>query len=143
MEQRLNVISLGVRDLDASRRFYVDGLGWTATLDVPDEVIFVQIGHGMLLSLWNLEAMTAEAGPVGSPPASITLGHNVPHESDVTQTLDVAIAAGGTLLAPATRRDWGGTAGYFADPDGYRWEVAHNPGLSVAADGTVVFAVPD
>lgn len=137
MEQRIDVISLGVRDLDATRRFYLDGLGWTALLDVPGEVIFVQIGHGLLLSLWDLEHMVEEVGPVGSPPVSITLSHNVPTESDVTDVLDRAVAAGGTLHTPATLRQWGGSSGYFTDPDGYRWEVAHNPGLTVDADGRV------
>ncbi len=137
MEPRIDLLTLGVRDLAASRRFYLDGLGWPALLDVPGEVTFIQIGHGLLLSLFNLDELVKEAGPVGSAPAAITLGHIVPTEADVTDVLDRAVAAGATLLAPATRRDWGGLSGYFADPDGYRWEVAHNSAFRVAADGTV------
>ncbi len=143
MEQRLTVLTLGVRDPAASRRFYVDGLGWSVTSEVADEVIFLQIGHGLLLALWRLAAMVDEAGPVSTPtfgaPAPVTLGHNVFAESEVTEVLNRAVAAGGALVAPATRRSWGGLSGYFADPDGYRWEVVHNPGLVVADDGSVAF----
>ncbi|TQS39998.1 VOC family protein [Cryptosporangium phraense] len=142
MEQKLNVISLGVRDLDATRRFYVDGLGWKPHLDVPGEVIFLQVGHGLLLSLWDREAMAAEAGEVhrGSDAAPITLGHNVGSEDEVAAVLERATAAGGSILVPAERRAWGGVSGYFTDPDGFRWEVVHNPGIVFGDDGTITFA---
>ncbi|MFB9318957.1 VOC family protein [Cryptosporangium minutisporangium] len=141
MEQTLNVITLGVRDLDASRRFYVDGLGWKPHLDVPGEVIFFQVSHGTLLSLWDREAMAAEAGEVhrGDDAAPITLGHPVSSADEVAAVLDRATAAGGTVIRPAERRDWGGVSGYFTDPDGFRWEVAHNPGITFGADGTIAF----
>lgn len=137
MQPRLDLFSLGVRDLAATHRFYVDGLGWPVALYVPGEVLFVQIGHGLLLSLWDLDHMTAEVGPVGTGPAPVTLAQNLPSETEVTEVLDRAVAAGATLLSAGVRRDWGGFSGYFADPDGYRWEIAHNPGLRVDADGTV------
>ncbi|MFG1927559.1 VOC family protein [Cryptosporangium sp. NPDC048952] len=144
MEQKLNVLTLGVRDLDASRRFFVDGLGWKPHLDVPGEVIFLQVGHGFLLSLWDREAMAAEVGEFhrGGDALPITLAHNVDSDEEVTAVLDRATAAGGSILVPATRRDWGGVSGYFADPDGFRWEVAHNPGLTFSPDGTITFAPP-
>lgn len=137
MQPRLDLLTLGVRDLAAAHRFYVEGLGWPAVLHVPGEVLFVQIGHGLLLSLWDLDHLVAEVGPVGTGPAPITLAHVLPSESEVTEVLDRAVAAGATLLSAGVRRDWGGFSGYFADPDGYRWEIAHNPGLRVDADGTV------
>ena len=137
MQPRIDLLTIGVRDLDASRRFYLDGLGWSAALDAPPEVTFIQIGHGFLLSLWNMADMEREAGPVGAAPASITLGHIVATEHEVTEVLDRAVAAGATLLEAATRREWGGLTGYFADPDGYRWEIAWNPGFKVAGNGTV------
>jgi catechol 2,3-dioxygenase-like lactoylglutathione lyase family enzyme len=142
MEPNINLITLGVRDLDASRRFYVDGLGWTPKLDVPNEVIFIQVGHGLLLSLWAREELATEAGEIyrGDAAVPITLGHLVPDDGEVSLVLDRATAAGGTLLLPAAKRDWGGVSGYFADPDGYRWEIAHNPGLTISPDGTVSFA---
>jgi len=144
MDQRINVITLGVRDLDAARRFYVDGLGWTAALDVPGEVIFVQVGHGLLLSLWDREAMATEAGDVhrGGEAAPLTLGHNVGTEEEVTAVLERATAAGGAIIQPAARRDWGGVSGYFTDPDGFRWEVVHNPGMTFGADGSISIAPP-
>ena len=140
MEPRLSLVTLGVADLAAAHRFYVDGLGWTPTLAVPGEVTFIQVGHGLLLSLWSLEQMAAEVGDVtreGTPP--ITMAHNVSDEPSVDRVLEDAELAGATIVVPASRRAWGGYSGYFVDPNGYRWEVAHNPGLVVTADGTVEF----
>ena len=79
MEQKAEIITLGVRDLDASREFYIDGLGWEAALDVPGEVIFIQIGHGLLLSLWGIDDMVAEAGGVGfgEKAPTVAFGHLV------------------------------------------------------------------
>lgn len=144
MQQHVNVITLGVGDVERSHRFYVDGLGWTPTMYVPGEVLFIQVGGGVLLSLWSIDEMAAEAGataPVAGPlgRAPITLGHNVASEVEVDTALEAARAAGGEVLVGGARRAWGGYSGYFADLDGYRWEVAHNPGLTVRADGRVVF----
>lgn len=139
MKPRLSLLTLGVRDLDAARKFYVDGLGWEPKLHVPGEVVFVQIGHGLLLSLWGVEDLAAEAGELYRGPLSppISLGYLVGTDDAVAETLDRAVAAGGTLVVSAQRRDWGGVSGYFADPDGYRWEVAHNPGFTVDDEGNV------
>ena len=138
----MSLVTLGVADLTVTRSFYVDGLGWTPVLEVPDDVIFIQVGHGLLLSLWNSNDMIAEAGPIvdarggdGAPP--ITLGHLCTDEAAVDAVLESAARAGSPRVLPGERRAWGGYSGYFSDPDGYRWEVAHNPGLRVAADGTV------
>ncbi len=148
MDPRLSLVTLGVADVAVARRFYVDGLGWAPAMEVPGEVVFIQIGYGLLLSLWSADAMAAEAGPVAphgqgaAPP--ITLAHNVSSDDDVIRILEQVRWAGGTILVPAGPRDWGGFSGYFADPDGYRWEVACNPGLRVDDDGTVIFAgLPD
>ena len=137
MQPRLDLLTLGVRDLQAAHRFYVGGLGWPAALHVPGEVLFVQIGHGLLLSLWDLDHLIAEVGPVGTGPAPVTLSQNLPSETEVTEVIDRAVAAGASLLSPGARRAWGGFSGYFADPDGYRWEIAYNPGLRVDAGGAV------
>lgn len=135
----MDILTLGVHDLDAARRFYVDGLGWTPALDVPGEVVFIQIGHGLLLSLYGRDDLAAEAGDIhrGEQAAPISLGHIVASEAAVADTLERADSAGGSIVAGAERRSWGGVSGYFADPDGYRWEVAHNPGFSVAPSGRV------
>lgn len=143
----LSLLTLGVRDLDRSRRFYVDGLGGRVVLALPD-VVFVQAGHGLLLSLWGLEDLRADTGAAAYAPAAqapLALAHNVGSEQDVDRVLRRAVAAGGTLVRDAARAPWGGLQGYLADPDGFHWEVAHNPGLHVHADGRVelVGAAPD
>lgn len=142
MEPRITAITLGVRDRAASRRFYVDGLGWTPTLEVEVDVIFIQAGYGFLLCLWNVDDLSADAGEsVGhghnAPP--ISLGHNVATEREVYDILDAAVAAGAELVAPARQQPWGGVSGYFADPDGFRWEIVYNPGLSFDGAGNAVF----
>ena len=130
MEQRVSFITLAVRDLDRTRAFYVGGLGWTPALDVPGEVLMIQVGEHLLLSLWDAAAFEAEVGPIargaGVPP--VTLAHNVPTRSQVDEVLATARAAGADPVSEAVERDWGGYTGYFADPDGYRWEIAWNPG---------------
>lgn len=128
MDPRISLITLVVADLDASRRFYVDGLGWTPELEAPGEVLMFRVGEKLLLSLWDHEHATAEIGPVtlgGTPP--ITLAHNLATPDAVDAVLDDARRAGATLVEPAVRRDWGGYSGYFADPNGFRWEIAVNP----------------
>lgn len=130
MDQRLSFVSLAVRDLGRCRAFYVDGLGWVPELDVPGEVLMFAVGERLVLSLWDRGAFEAEVGsPVlggdGVPP--VTLSHNVPRAADVDDVLRLAREAGAEVRGPASR-DWGGYSGYFADPDGFRWEVAWNPG---------------
>lgn len=127
MEPRLNFVTLVVADLDRARRFYLEGLGWTAALDVPGEVVMIHVGDKLVLSLWAERAARAEIGAVtrgGTLP--FTLAHNVGSPADVDAVLATAGAAGATVHA-AERRDWGGYSGYFVDPEGFRWEVAFNP----------------
>jgi len=130
VDQRISFVTLAVRDLEASRGFYLDGLGWQAALDVPGEVVMIQVGPTLVLSLWNARQFEAEVGPVragpGVPP--FTLAHNVATREAVDAALASAAAAGADPVHAATERDWGGYTGYFADPDGFRWEVAWNPG---------------
>ena len=130
MEQRLSFVSVAVGDLDATRAFYVDGLGWTASMDVPDEVLMIQVGQHVVLSLWAESGFESEVGPIrrGEGLAPITLAHNVPTREEVDDVLATARAAGADPVHDAVERDWGGYTGYFGDPDGYRWEIAYNPG---------------
>lgn len=141
MEPSVNFVTLGVRNVEVSRRFYVDGLGWNPTLFVPGEVLFLQIGHGLLLSLYDIQHLAREASGLyyGEESAPVSLGHLVDSDRAVGEVLEHAAFCGGRIVTPASRRDWGGISGYFADPDGYLWEVAHNPGFKVAPDGTVSF----
>lgn len=129
MDPRISFVTLAVRDVDATRRFYVDGLGWTPELDVPGEVIMIRAGERLVLSLWDRVAFEAEVGSPaaeGTPP--LTLAHNLATREEVDAVLAEARAAGASSVADAVERDWGGYTGYFADPDGFRWEVAYNPG---------------
>jgi catechol 2,3-dioxygenase-like lactoylglutathione lyase family enzyme len=129
MEPRLSFVTLVVRDLEASRRFYADGLGWPVELEA-DDVVMIRVGDKVVLSLWQESAAVAELGPIvrsdGASP--FTLAHNVATPADVDRVLGEAAAAGATVIAAPTSREWGGYSGYFADPDGVRWEVAYNPG---------------
>ncbi|HEX6151670.1 VOC family protein [Nocardioides sp.] len=130
MEPRVSFITLAVSDLAATRRFYVDGLGWEPALEVPDDVLMFPVADKVLLSLWVEPAFEAEVGPIrrGAGLAPVTLAHNLATKRGVDEVLADARAAGATEVADAVERDWGGYSGYFADPDGYRWEVAYNPG---------------
>lgn len=127
MDPRLNFVSLVVSDLARARRFYLSGLGWSAALDVPNEVVMIHIGPKLVLSLWAESAAREEIGEVmrgGTLP--FTLAHNVAAPAEVDEVLKTARAAG-AKVNDAVKRDWGGYSGYFVDPDGFRWEVAFNP----------------
>jgi catechol 2,3-dioxygenase-like lactoylglutathione lyase family enzyme len=130
MDQRVSFISLAVPDLDAARAFYLDGLGWEAAMYVPDDVVMIQLGEHLLLSLWVEEAFEAEVGTIRRGPgvAPMTLSHNVVERDEVDTVLEQARAAGASYVEQAADREWGGYTGYFADPAGFRWEVAWNPG---------------
>ncbi|WP_226775083.1 VOC family protein, partial [Arthrobacter sp. ES1] len=132
MQPRVDLISLGVRSVGASRSFYVDGLGWPVHREVRGEVLFIQANHGLILSLWDAGQMQAEAGtdpPAGIP--CITLSHNLASAAEVDWVMAEAESAGAAVIAAAKTQPWGGYTGYFADPDGYRWEVAFNPSWPV------------
>jgi catechol 2,3-dioxygenase-like lactoylglutathione lyase family enzyme len=127
VEQRISLVTLGVEDLARARAFY-EALGWAGAEQPDDEVCFFQAG-GMVFGLWTA------LGGHGAP--GIELAHNVRSPEEVDAVLAEAERAGGTIRRPAAVMDWGGTSGAFADPDGYVWEVAHNPGWTVNPDGTV------
>ena len=130
MEQRVSFVTLAVRDVGRSRSFYVDGLGWNPELDVPGEVLMFSAGERLVLSLWDRAAFEQEVGAAaldGPGVGPVTLSHNVATPAQVREVLDLAQAAGAPRWGPVDR-EWGGFTGYFADPDGFRWEVAWNPG---------------
>ena len=130
MDQRVSFITLVVTDLERTRRFYVDGLGWEPELHEAGEVLMFRVADKVVLSLWTEDAFVAEVGQApargGVPP--ITLAHNLATTHGVDTVLEQARAAGASHVGDAVERDWGGYTGYFADPDGFRWEVAYNPG---------------
>lgn len=130
MDQRISFVTLAVADLDATRRFYLDGLGWRAELDVPGEVLMIRAGEHLVLSLWDRGHFEAEVGPIatGEGVAPLTLAHNVATREEVDAVLATAAAAGADPVQTAEEREWGGYTGCFGDPDGFRWEIAYNPG---------------
>jgi len=147
MEQRLTMVTLGVRDLARARKFYEEGLGWALGSGVEGQVAFYQLG-GMLLGLYGLEALAEDAqlAPPDLQPGrnfgGVTLAYNVASPEVVDATLKEAEAAGATILKPGEKVFWGGYSGYFADPDGHPWEVAHNPFWTLKEDGTVSLEAP-
>lgn len=127
MEPRISLITLGVADLARATRFYEECLG-LPKLDSPPGVAFFELGK-VWLSLFPREALAADAGvsSEGSGFRGFTLAHNVRSAEEVDALLAHVTACGGTIVKRGQRADWGGYSGYFADPDGYLWEVAHNP----------------
>jgi hypothetical protein len=147
MEQRLSLVTLGVRDLARARKFYEQGLGWTRSGGVEGEVAFYQLG-GMILGLWGRDELAGDVrlklAPVtpGESFGGLALAYNTRNEVAVDAVLREAAAAGGTILKPGEKTVWGGYAGYFADPDGHPWEVAHNPFWTLREDGSVSMEPP-
>ena len=140
MQPRLDLLTLAVPDLDVARKFYVDGLGWTPALDVPGEIIFLQVNHGLLIGLFDAGDLAADMGVAPDtvvPGAGFTLAHNVGGEHEVRRVLEQAERAGARIVKPAQQAAFGGFHGYFTDPSGIRWEVAWNPGWRVETDGRV------
>ena len=125
MEQRLTLITLGVSNLEQSAKFYLDGLGWKATEDSSDHIIFIQM-NGFLLSLYPHNELAADAtvNEDRSNFRGFTLAYNVSTPAEVDRVLDFAVQAGAKLTKPAQIATWGGYSGYFSDPDGFLWEVA-------------------
>jgi len=127
MKPRISMITLGVRDLAAAVRFYEAGLGFPR-MESPPEVAFFNL-NGSWLGLYSRNALAEDATvpPEGNGFEGFTLSHNVSSEEEVKTAMGQAIAAGATLVKAAQKVFWGGYSGYFKDPDGHLWEIAHNP----------------
>ena len=136
MDQRLSLVTLGVSDLERSRRFYT-ALGWEQHPGSPESVAFFQTGC-MVVALWSREELAADSCVEdGGGWGGVTLAMNVRSEEEVRAVLDEARAAGARIGREAAPTFWGGYSGVFVDPDGHPWEVAHNPGWPLADDGSV------
>ncbi|MFT6451915.1 MAG: catechol 2,3-dioxygenase-like lactoylglutathione lyase family enzyme [Halocynthiibacter sp.] len=127
MEQRVSLITLGVRDMDVAAAFY-EALGWKR-VDSPDGVIAFDL-IGQTLGLYPRAALLADIGleeEAATGFSGITLGHNVPDKGEVERLTEQARAAGAKILRAPHEVFWGGYIAYLADPDGHIWEIAHNP----------------
>jgi catechol 2,3-dioxygenase-like lactoylglutathione lyase family enzyme len=140
MDQRLSFVTLGSRDKEASRRFYRDGLGWKPIMDI-DQIAFFQMAPGVVLGVWSSEELATDGGAPwpgdSGAPSGFALACNVQSEAEVDAAVERVVAAGGTVLKPPQHAEFGGYHAYVADPDGVRWEIAHNPGWHVDRDGNV------
>lgn len=136
MEQRLSLVTLGVRDLERARRFYV-ALGWTSGAAPADDVVFFQTGC-MIVALWGREQLAEDTVVEDSGGwGGITLAYNARSPSEVDAVLAEAEAAGATIPRAGAETFWGGYSGVFVDPEGHAWEVAHNPHWTIGEDGSV------
>ena len=143
MEQRISLVTLGVGDLGRARRFY-EALGWRG--QEVEETVFFQAG-GLALSLWGRDKLARDSGfePRAADAAEgfggIVLAYNTRARSEVDELLSAAERAGGRVTRAAAESVYGFYSGVFADPDGHLWEVAHNPGFTLAEDGSLT--LPD
>ena len=136
MEQRVSVITLGVRDLARARAFY-EALGWTTRAAPDDDVVFFSVG-GLVLSLWDRARLAEDSGVDDSGGwGGVTLSHNVRSPEEVDSVTEEARAAGGDIVREPAETFWGGYSAAFTDPDGHPWEVAHNPRWTIREDGSI------
>ncbi|CAI9401455.1 hypothetical protein ANOBCDAF_00702 [Pleomorphomonas sp. T1.2MG-36] len=133
----VSIIALGVADLGRSRAFY-EALGFEVGPGSGEHIVFFQLG-GLVFSLYPraLLAEDAEVENDGQGFDGMTLAHNYPSEAAVDAAMAHALASGATLKKKPQKVFWGGYSGYFADPDGHLWEVAHNPFVKVDDRGIV------
>jgi predicted lactoylglutathione lyase len=136
MEQRVSLVNLGVADLERSRSFYRN-LGWVDSPSPSDDVVFFQAG-GMIVGLWSRDELAVDSvvddnGGWGG----VTLAYNTRSREEVDAVIEEARSAGATIGREPAETFWGGYSGVFIDPDGHPWEVAHNPGWTIEADGSI------
>jgi len=140
MEPRISIITLGVKDLERSLRFYRDGLGLPTTRKAEQGIVFFQIS-GVCLALYPYRELAKDVSDQfvveKSKFTGITLAHNVRRKEEVDAVLQQAAQAGAKIEKPAGNTAWGGYSGYFSDPDGYLWEVAWGA-FDIREDGSLV-----
>ena len=140
METRISLVTLGVTDVSRAKRFY-ERLGWHG--HEVQETVFVQAGSAVLV-LWGRDKLAQDSGVEPGPPGGfggIVLAQNVRSREEVDEIVAAAREAGATVTKAPAQTFYGGYAGVFADPDGHLWEIAHNPGFTLADDGSLV--LPD
>jgi catechol 2,3-dioxygenase-like lactoylglutathione lyase family enzyme len=136
MDQRVSVITLGVDDLQRARIFY-QSLGWHSRCPADSDVVFFQAGP-TVFALWSRISNAQDSGvEPGSGYGGVTLAYNVRSPAEVDETIEQAREAGAVVSREPGETFWGGYSGVFLDPDGYPWEIAHNPGWTLGPDGSV------
>lgn len=139
MEQRVSLVTLGVRDLARARAFY-EALGWKTGAEPADDVVFFQAGC-MVVALWGRDELAEDSGVDDTGGwGGVTLAHNVGSPAEVEAVMREAEAAGGRITRAAAATPWGGYSGAFTDPEGHAWELAHNPHWTLAEDGSIRIA---
>ncbi|WP_421694313.1 VOC family protein [Aestuariivirga sp.] len=139
MRPRITLITLGVKDVPASRAFY-QRLGFSASSAGNDSVAFFD-ANGVVLGIFGHDALAEDAHlPAHAAPSfrGVSLAWNAASEADVDAIIAHAIACGASLVKPPEKVFWGGYSGYFADPDSHLWEVAFNPFFPLSAEGRVI-----
>ena len=135
---RLSLVTIGTRDHARMRAFYI-ALGWPVGVDIEGDLTSFLLG-GVVLALWPLDLLSAEAAPGAPAPgpwSGIALACNCDTRDEVDIAYAAALAAGATAIMEPVDRDWGGRSGYFADPEGNRWEIAWAPGMQFDTRGSV------
>jgi catechol 2,3-dioxygenase-like lactoylglutathione lyase family enzyme len=136
MEQRVSLITLGVRDLARARSFY-EALGWTTRAGAEDDVVFFQTA-GMVVALWDRAALAEDSGVEDAGGwGGVTLAYNVRSPAEVDEVIEEARSAGAEIVREPDEAFWGGYSAAFTDPEGHAWEVAHNPRWTIHEDGSV------
>ena len=137
MTPRITLLTLTVDDLPRAVAFYRDGLGFATQGIVGTEfahgaVAFFQLQPGLKLALWPRASLAHDTGlpPQARSALEVAIAHNVASPQEVDAVMAQARRAGATITKPAQTTFYGGYAGYFQDPDGHLWEVAHNPGFA-------------
>ena len=138
MNQHVHLITLGVRDMEASKKFYTETLGWRPAGSSNEEITFFQAG-GVVLSIFQREKLAEDAlvEPEGNGFAGFTLAYNARSEAEVDEIIRELRSKGVTILKEPQKVFWGGYSSYFADPDGYCWEVAYNPFIPFDENGNL------
>ena len=136
MEQRVSLVTLGVRDLARARVFY-EALGWTTRAEPGDDVVFFQAG-GMVVALWDRARLAEDSGVEDAGGwGGVTFAPNVRSPEEVDAVTEEARRAGANVVREPAETFWGGYSAAFTDPDGHPWEVAHNPRWTIRDDGSV------
>jgi len=136
MKQRINLITLGVRDLTRARAFY-EALGWSTGAEPDDDVVFFQAGE-MVVALWDRARLAADSTVEdGGGWGGVTLALNFGSREEVDTAIEEARAAGATIGREPAEAFWGGYSAVMIDPEGHPWEIAHNPHWEVTPDGGV------